>query len=1137
MKKVILIALLSIISNSYGQKEANIWYFGYGAGLDFTTGDPVALTNGQLSTTEGCSSFADPNGDLLFYSDGITVYDRNHQVMQNGTNLGGNPSSSQSGLIVPKPGDPDIYYLFTVGTNAVGSGSGLPANAGFKYYTINMQGNLGLGRVDVGFVDLSGGQSNNWTEKVTAVKADGCNSVWVISLVNNKFYSYLINDTGVSTSPVISTVANTVADVRGYLKVSPDATKLVSANMSDGTYLYDFDSATGVVSNGHSLNVSGAFGYGVEFSLNSQVLYISTGNYLANSLERLYQFNLNLPNISAINGSRTIIHSYTNTRGALQLAPNEKIYWTSDNSNMISVINNPEVLGAGCNYSHLSVSLGGKPASQGLPPFIQSLFLPNVDIINDGSGTLVDELDLCDGDLYTLAPDTTTHPATTTYLWSLDNVDLALPDTTTSINIANGTAFGAGNYRVLIEFNDGVSCPFLGEAQINYHNNPNLTTPITIKQCDDDTDGFSNIDLTLVNENISVNFANEDFEFYHTQNGADTKDVTDIINAPENYYTNSTGENPLWVRVENEFCYSIGEVNIVISTTSTNFSKTIYLCDDYIDTISSDTDGFSVFNLAQFESDLLNEFPIAQRPDLVISYYHNIAEAQLQTNGIADPSNYRNVNNNTITTPERIYIRVNNNSNIDCAGLGSNLYIDLVVEELPVAHQINDMRACETLVGSIEAEFNTTVIPNLVLQGQTNVTLSYYEDDNGVLTEIPAATFISANYLSQTKEITIRLTNNTTNQVNTNDACYDEMVFNLIVDDLPVINTIVKQTLCDDFPDQNDGMSVFDTSNIESTLLGGLLPNNMEIHYYYANTDGTNGAEIVPSLPEFFNTATQNINVELVNSNNTSCIATTTIEFEIVNDNPEFTINDQLLCVNLLPDPLRVTIQNPLELDYIYVWEDEFGNSISTDVSDAVNTTQTALITKDGEYTVMATSASMCTTTKTFTVVASSIAKVEKVTIFDDSQSNNIVSVLVSGIGNYEFSMDNENFVDANKINGHIFNNVDQGLHIIHINDKSGCLSIDKEIVVIRFPRYISPNGDNVNDYFFIDGGNDFISAKTTIFDRYGKIVAVLNKSEKWNGTFRGQSATETEYWFLTQIIDRDNKTHQRKGHFSLKMQ
>ena len=119
MKKNLLIVSFFIFLNCYAQKQANIWYFGENAGIDFNFSPPQALTDGQLNTLEGCSSFADANGDLLFYSDGITVYNKNHTIMNYtdgtlGNNLLGDPSATQSGMIIPKPLSNDIYYLFTV---------------------------------------------------------------------------------------------------------------------------------------------------------------------------------------------------------------------------------------------------------------------------------------------------------------------------------------------------------------------------------------------------------------------------------------------------------------------------------------------------------------------------------------------------------------------------------------------------------------------------------------------------------------------------------------------------------------------------------------------------------------------------------------------------------------------------------------------------------------------------------------------------------------------------------------------------------------------------------------------------------------------------------------------------------------
>ena len=100
------------------QGEANIWYFGSNAGIDFNSGVPVSLPASQMSTWEGCASIADGAGNLRFYTDGNSVWTHNHTVMNNGTGLMGSFSSTQSAIIVPRPNNPDIYYIFTVDETA-----------------------------------------------------------------------------------------------------------------------------------------------------------------------------------------------------------------------------------------------------------------------------------------------------------------------------------------------------------------------------------------------------------------------------------------------------------------------------------------------------------------------------------------------------------------------------------------------------------------------------------------------------------------------------------------------------------------------------------------------------------------------------------------------------------------------------------------------------------------------------------------------------------------------------------------------------------------------------------------------------------------------------------------------------------
>src|SRR4051794_7807308 len=102
----ILFCLCAITSRA--QNQTTKWYFGGQAGLDFMGGGPTILTNGMCSPWEGCASIASPAGALLFYTDGITIWNSTHAVMANGSGLFGNSSSTQSGVIVKQPGNANI---------------------------------------------------------------------------------------------------------------------------------------------------------------------------------------------------------------------------------------------------------------------------------------------------------------------------------------------------------------------------------------------------------------------------------------------------------------------------------------------------------------------------------------------------------------------------------------------------------------------------------------------------------------------------------------------------------------------------------------------------------------------------------------------------------------------------------------------------------------------------------------------------------------------------------------------------------------------------------------------------------------------------------------------------------------------
>lgn len=370
MRKIILSLILILLfsANSNAQKEGNIWYFGHFAGVNFNTPVPSMLGNSKMDTNEGCASVADKNGNLLFYTDGVTIYNKNHAVMDNGGNLSGNPSSTQSAVIIPHPADKNQYFVFTVAAE-VGP---------LKYSIVDITRQSGLGGVTAKNVSLL----ERSTEKITAVKNADNTGIWVIGheFGSDKFYAFLVNADGIEGNPVISAVGSPMEGLAsnsiGYLKFSSKGTRLATAvtGASNFVELYDFDRSTGVVSNAVMLrdpiSLSARGPYGLEFSPNEKYLYISGGLFSAYS--SLYQVKLEPDRNNTITKSTLIDTGLI--FGALQSAPDGKIYLAQKESHYLHAIEKPDGEGLNCQFKKNVLYLNKTRADIGLPTFNQSLF-------------------------------------------------------------------------------------------------------------------------------------------------------------------------------------------------------------------------------------------------------------------------------------------------------------------------------------------------------------------------------------------------------------------------------------------------------------------------------------------------------------------------------------------------------------------------------------------------------------------------------------------------------------------------------------------------------------------------------------------------------------------------------------------
>lgn len=363
-----LVFTLFTITEGFSQPQRFYnWYFGNRAGVNFSSGAPVALTNGQLITTEGCASISDASGILLFYTDGVSVWNRNHIVMPNGSGLFGHASSTQSAIIVQQPDNANIYYIFTSTSDA--------GPNGIRYSVVNMTLAAGLGDVTAAKNVLIRTPS---CEKLTAVRHCNNKDIWIVThdWNANSYRTWLLSNTGLSATPVVSATGTIINGINqssyGQMKANPDGNRLLVAHYGFGGgginrfELCDFNNATGVVSNSFVLaNETGA--YGCEFSPDGRVAYGGTNQ------GRLLQWNLCAVTNAAITSSMFVIGNLGPFIGSLQLGPDNKVY-ISRNAQFLSVINNPNTIGAGCGFANGSISLSARDSRMGLPN-MASLYL------------------------------------------------------------------------------------------------------------------------------------------------------------------------------------------------------------------------------------------------------------------------------------------------------------------------------------------------------------------------------------------------------------------------------------------------------------------------------------------------------------------------------------------------------------------------------------------------------------------------------------------------------------------------------------------------------------------------------------------------------------------------------------------
>lgn len=444
MKQCCTVFFLLLVSalSAYSQKEAANWYFGERTGLTFKRGYAEVLKGGKVITYEGCAAISDKiTGELLFYTDGVTVWNSRHGEMTNGTGLKSGYSSTQNTLIVPNPINDKLYYIFTAPDL---TSTNFDPITTMYYSEVNMENPDGI--VQKKNIPLMDSVSEKLTGTITC--EDG--GYWVLAHHRTKaiFYAYRIKES-IDTVPVISDFSNEYSTAfAGSMKFSPDGTKIATAVNVLSTiapptlFLYSFNKRTGAVENRKKIDSYPPERhhlyefYGLSFSPDNTKLY-------ASGFHNIVQYDVTLKNEIAIKNSKTEI-----AKGdflGMQLAPDKKIYVSRMNNFLYDIfsIEKPNEEGENCNLvkSKLDVSIYA-----GFPNFMDYIFADNYEGDCLHQFSTLEDINLCVGNVFTL-----THKNSRNMVnrkWIIENADILSEQD----SIIIGTIHKTGKHKVTLTF-------------------------------------------------------------------------------------------------------------------------------------------------------------------------------------------------------------------------------------------------------------------------------------------------------------------------------------------------------------------------------------------------------------------------------------------------------------------------------------------------------------------------------------------------------------------------------------------------------------------------------------------------------------------------------------------------------------
>ncbi len=641
---------------------------------------------------------------------------------------------------------------------------------------------------------------------------------------------------------------------------------------------------------------------------------------------------------------------------------------------------------------------------------------------------------------------------------------------------------------------------FGGTATLNeaptFQNTPN--TSIDIKKCDTDLvqDYSTSFDLTQNNSQIIGNQVGVAVSYYTDSNDAVTGNNS--ITTPNNFI-NTSNPQTVYARITNisSLCYNTKAFSIEVNNPISFPNDTSSICDD--DSDGNNTNGKSNFDLNRVTLDIFGTQNIS---DLTIHYYLT------QNDALSDDNELGQFFNNTVPNQQSIYLKAVNSNG--CYGIKE---IKLHVIPAPVSTTFDLVQCDSAYQPDGFSLFNLNEATPSFLNNNPNLIISYYKDLNDVMSNLP----LNLNYtnISNPQTIYAKVTNTLT-------GCSGLSTLILKVNVIPS-QQISISSKCD-IPNQENGYNSFDLS----TAAIALTTTQSAIFYPTLNDALLEHNQIV-NINNYTNPIAYNSSVFVRIEDSNNCFGISEIPLIVTKlPNIEALNNGNFYVCNNIPSryvTINAGILTGIPSDYTYKW---YLNGILIP-----KTSYSIQVNQSGNYTVDVLNAGGCSKSRTVIVTDSNQATIKDVQIESITDDENTITILLANsIGNYEYSLNNENGPFQTSP---IFENVNAGFHTIYVNDSNGCGMVSKMFAIVGFPHFFTPNGDGINDSWKINGVDGVFNKETIvyIFDRFGKLVKeiVARETKGWDGTLNGSAMPADDYWFVVKLTNGNTA----KGHFTLK--